>query len=149
MNLKWKNKRKRNRYKQKCNSIDKKEQVKKPSKLILRKNRERRNTRIGCIITIVLLSSPIWFYRGIMVETLLPIFGKEAKAVLMGKMGGGHARRGDTYPHYYYTFRVNGKLYKHLSRITWEEPPLQLGDTIKIIYLEAFPSISKQIEEDK
>ena len=144
------NKRKRNRRRKKQGlTNDKNETTKKPSKLILRKNRERRNTRIGCIITIVLLSSPIWFYRGIMVETLLPILGKETKAVLAGKMGGRQTLAGYAYPHYYYTFRVNGKLYKHLSRITWEEPPLQLGDTIKIIYLEAFPSISKQIEEDK
>lgn len=146
------NKRKKGKRKGQESEV-KKIRIKKPNKIILRKIQDEKNARrilaIAIPIIILIILSPL-LYRLIVLDYILPKYGKETEAVLAGKMGGGHSKTGGyAYPYYYYTFTMKGKTYEHLSRIPWEEPPVHLGDTVKIIYLERFPSISRQIKEEE
>jgi len=43
--------------------------------------------RIIVITALLVLTFPLWLYRGVMYEILLPIYGKTTKAVLVGTTG--------------------------------------------------------------
>lgn len=123
---------------------------KKLNKLILRKRAEDRQGCISIWIMILLVSSPLWFYRGIMHEIVLPIRGIEGKAVLSGTMGPrswSHHRHKT--PIYYYAFYMNGKLYEKSAAISVKDTSYQIGDTVDILYLKALPFINSRIKNKK
>ena len=91
---------------------------------------------------LLIFSSPLWLYRGIMHEIVLPIWGERNKAVLSGTMrprpwSGRYAT-----PDYSYSFYKNGTLYEKNSAISVEDTLYHLGDSVDIIYLELMPFIS-------
>ena len=56
------------------------------NKRIIREKIEKKKGCIGILIMLLIFSSPLWFYRGIMHEIVLPIWGEKSKAVLSGTM---------------------------------------------------------------
>lgn len=123
---------------------------KKLNKLILRKRAEDRQGCISIWIMILLVSSPLWFYRGIMHEIVLPIRGEQTKAVLEGWLRyPSWSRYRHTTPTYYYAFYMNGKLYKKNAAISVKDTSYQIGDTVDILYLKALPFISSRIKHKK
>mgnify|MGYP000011799118 CR=1 FL=1 len=112
------------------------------NKRILKERREKKKGRIGILIILLFFSSPLWFYRGIMHEIVLPIWGERDKAVLSGTMrprpwSGRYAT-----PDYSYSFYKNGTLYVKNSAISVENTSYHLGDSVDIMYLELMPFIS-------
>lgn len=83
-----------------------------------------------------------------MYEIMLPSYGEQTKAVLTGTMGQAWGGR-RIIPCYYYTFDKNGKLYSKNADISVKDTLYQIGDTVDILYLEAFPFISSRIKNDK
>lgn len=112
------------------------------NKRILKERREKKKGRIGILIILLFFLSPLWFYRGIMHEIVLPIWGERDKAVLSGTMrprpwSGRYAT-----PDYSYSFYKNGTLYVKNSAISVENTSYHLGDSVDIMYLELMPFIS-------
>ena len=112
------------------------------NKRILKERREKKKGRIGILIILLFFSSPLWFYRGIMHEIVLPIWGERDNAVLSGTMrprpwSGRYAT-----PDYSYSFYKNGTLYVKNSAISVENTSYHLGDSVDIMYLELMPFIS-------
>lgn len=88
------------------------------NKRILEQRKVDRQIRIGVIVVLLFVTSPLWLYRGIMHEVLLPIYGKPAKAVLVGTMGPSEWSRYRYKKHdYYYAFYKDGKVYEKNSLI--------------------------------
>ena len=54
---------------------------KKLNKRILKEKVDSKRTRIIIIVTLLIFLSPLWFYRGIMYEIMLPSYGEQTKAV--------------------------------------------------------------------
>lgn len=111
------------------------------NKRILKERREKKRSYWHFDYT-TLFSSPLWFYRGIMHEIVLPIWGERDKAVLSGTMrprpwSGRYAT-----PDYSYSFYKNGTLYVKNSAISVENTSYHLGDSVDIMYLELMPFIS-------
>lgn len=121
---------------------------KKLNKRILKEKVDSKRTRIIIIVTLLIFLSPLWFYRGIMYEIMLPSYGEQTKAVLTGTMGQAWGGR-RIIPCYYYTFDKNGKLYSKNADISVKDTLYQIGDTVDILYLEALPFISSRIKNDK
>lgn len=155
----WKNRRKRNKQRRNVReSSTQKVKIKKPNKIILRKIQDEKNTRrilaIAIPIFILIILSPL-LYRLIVLDYILPKYGKETEAVLTGRayyksriFSSKRSFHGGP-THYSYTFFVNGEKYMNSSRLDWEIPPVHLGDTVKVIYLECFPSINLQVKEEE
>lgn len=122
---------------------------KKLNKLILRKRAEDRRVCISMWIIMLVISSPLWFYRGIMHEIVLPIRGIEGKAVLSGTMGPKSWSGRYGIPIYYYAFYMNGKLYEKSAAISVKDTSYQIGDTVDILYLKALPFINSRIKNKK
>ena len=112
------------------------------NKRIIREKIEKKKGCIGILIMLLIFSSPLWFYRGIMHEIVLPIWGEKSKAVLSGTMRPRPWSGRYGIPHYSYSFYKNGKLYRKDSTISGEDTPYHLGDSVDIIYLESIPSIN-------
>lgn len=119
------------------------------NKRILKEKTEAKRFRIIVIISLLILTSPLWFYRGIMYEILLPIYGKTTKAVLVGTIG---PTSWSKYRYktrdYFYSFSKNGKIYEHNANIKVNDSLFHIGDTVDILYLEALPFISSRIRND-
>lgn len=112
------------------------------NKRILKKKIESRKGCIGILIMLLFFSSPLWFYRGIMHEIVLPIWGKRSKAVLSGTMRPRRWSGRYAIPDYSYSFYKNGKLYVKNSAISVEDTLYHLGDSVDILYLESMPFIN-------
>jgi len=119
------------------------------NKRILKEKAETKRFRIIIITSLLILTSPFWFYRGIVYEFFLPIYGKTTKAVLVGTIG---PTSWSKYRYktrdYFYSFSKNGKIYEHNANIKVNDSLYHIGDTIDILYLEAFPFISSRIRND-
>lgn len=144
------NKRKKGKRKGQESEV-KKIRIKKPNKIILRKIQDEKDVRrilaIAIPIFILIILSPL-LYRLIVLDYILPKYGKETEAVLAGKTANrwGSDRMVNRYC---YAFSVDGKVYTNGANLLWEEPPVHLGDTVKVIYLECFPSINLQVKEEE
>lgn len=138
----------------------KRKKTKSPDKIISRNEKriQRRNMRLfkkkkdlkqGKIILIcfVLLCFSLPSFNLITKYIILPIYGKEGKAVLDGVLVRNKLSRYSVKPHYYYVFQKDGKTYESGTDIYEEDTTYHMGDTIKILYLERFPSISKRMPE--
>lgn len=119
------------------------------NKRVLKERAENRKGCISMIVFILILSSPIWFYRGILHEVILPIWGEKGKAVLSGRMAPRPWSGLHRTPDYSYSFYMNGKLHEKNSAISTKNASYQLGDSVDIIYLKKFPFISSCISPRK
>lgn len=119
------------------------------NKRILKEREEKRKGCISMVVFILIFSSPLWFYRGILHEVVLPIWGEKSKAVLSGLMEPASWSGRYGIPHYSYSFYSNGKLYEKDSNISTKNASYQLGDSVDIIYLKKFPFISSCISPRK
>ncbi len=139
----------------------KRKKTKNPDKIISRNEKriQRRNMRLlkekkdlkqGKIILIcfVLLCFSLPSFNLITKYIILPIYGKEGKAVLGGVLVRNKLSRYSAKPHYYYVFQKDGKTYEFGTDIYEEDTTYHIGDTIKILYLKRFPSISKRMIEE-
>lgn len=126
------------------NKINKKNESngKEINKRIIRERMEERKGCIAILIMLLVFSSPLWFYRGIMHEIVLSIWGERSKAVLSGTMRPRPWSGRYAIHHYSYSFYRNGKLYTKDSTISVEDTLYHLGDSVDIIYLESIPFIS-------
>lgn len=122
---------------------------KKINKRILKKREEARRFRITAIVLLLLISSPFWFYRGIMHGMILQIWGVQTKAVLAGTMA---PPKWSNYryrtPCYYYAFYKDGKLYEKNSAISIKDSLYHIGDTVNVLYLKSLPFISSCVKND-
>lgn len=143
-----KNLRRKNKHRRNSSHVELGPIPKKINKRILEERAATRKIRTIIIATLLIFLSPLWFYRGVMHEIVLPLFGKEIKAVLAGTMGKAWGGR-RVIPHYYYSFYEKGKLYNKNSSISVKDTLYHIGDTVNIIYLKAFPFISSRIDSDK
>lgn len=122
---------------------------KKINRRILKERAATRRFRITIVVMLLILTSPIWLYRGIIYEVVLPVLGKQTKAVLAGTMGGSHPWSGSyNIATYYYIFLKNGKLYEKNANICVNDSLYHIGDTVDILYLEALPFISSRIKNN-
>lgn len=112
------------------------------NKRILRDRIEKKKGCVGILIMLLIFSSPLWFYRGIMHEIVLPVFGERSKAILSGTMRPRPWSGRYGIPDYSYSFYKNGKLYENDSVISIEDTLYHLGDSVDIVYLESMPFIS-------
>lgn len=109
---------------------------------------EKRQNRVQIKFFLTLFLS-VWIIilsLALVYHVVIPLYGEETKGVLTNKV------TVNSYGiKYYYgcAYTINGKSYNTNSKIPWEEPPLQLGDTVKIIYLKVFPTIFRVVKEKK
>lgn len=123
--------------------------TKKINKRVLRKRAESRKASNIIIISMLIFSSPIWFYWGVMHKIILPIWGEKNKAVLSGRMKHRHWSGLYAPPIYYYSFYKNGKEYSNSARILVSDSLYHMGDTVDILYLKKLPFINSVDESAK